>query len=45
MLKKTGSGGHYNFNFSEIVFYLRLKKCQENLWGKPLAFSNNLIRA
>jgi hypothetical protein len=39
MPKKTGGGGHYNFIFSQIMFYVRLKKRQENLRGEPLAFS------
>jgi hypothetical protein len=38
MPKKTGGGGHYNFIFSLIMFYVRLGECQENLRGEPLAF-------
>jgi hypothetical protein len=39
MPKKIGGGGHYNFIFSYIMFYVRLRERQENLWREPLAFS------
>jgi hypothetical protein len=39
MSKKRGDGGHYNFIFSYIMFYVILGERQENLWGEPLAFS------
>jgi hypothetical protein len=39
MPKKTGGRGHYNFIFSQIMFYVKLGEHQENLWGEPLAFS------
>jgi hypothetical protein len=41
MPKKTGGGGHYNFIFSQIMFYVRLRERQENLQEKPLVFSIN----
>jgi hypothetical protein len=44
MPKKTNGGSHYNFIFSKIKFYVRLGKRQENLQGKPLAFSFFLHR-
>jgi hypothetical protein len=31
MSKKTGGKGHYNFIFSEIMFYVRVGERQENL--------------
>jgi hypothetical protein len=39
MPKKTGGGGHYNFIFSQIMFYVKLGEHQENLRGEPLTFS------
>jgi hypothetical protein len=39
MPKKIGGGGHCNFIFSKIMFYVRLGERQENLRREPLTFS------
>jgi hypothetical protein len=39
MPQKIDGGSYYNFIFSQIMFYVRLRECQENLRGEPLAFS------
>jgi hypothetical protein len=45
MPKKIGGGGHNNFIFSYIMFYVRLGERQENLRGAPIPFSfKNTIR-